>query len=623
MIPMIFAGILTCTSVMMISQGVEVYSYEKSDKSNALYFVYLCISGAINNISYACMSLITNSVALEIVWAITWFSMMLFMAAAIHVYAEYTGVSEKGSSLCGSIILYAGVILYLVDIFTGNIFVLDTAWGYCMKISSIFTQIVYEIICVIFIASVICMLFVYSKTCNRKRTRALLKYLAASAILVLLSGVVELFMMISDMPVFPCHTFSYFAMILLLGKAYLKHDALKIRIEDYREFLQATKTDPAAICDDEGKVVFINKCAEIIMIEEKELPIGKELTDYFEMRDADEEELHRAHQGAFIIPAIYKLSGKRCNLSIQNVFDTYGEVFTSIVTIYRLEYKQPLLGEAVEAVTDVTVDADSEDVLVALGAKILLVDDSLSGIALLESAMKPYQMHCTKAASGAEALNLVQANAYDMIFVNHVMTDMDGIETTRRIRELDGEYYRKVPIVLCTSNKIEDSLDDFLHARFSDYIYKPISGKQLSDVLTRWLWTRTAELKDKKPERGSLFDIEEISSTKVAEYIGENMTLYQKMLSTFLTDMEETLKDLNQVYQNSEMRKVEIYMHAVRNACNSIGAIDLSDMAGGMEQACKAANHEYVAANIEQFLRDMNQLLCHIEEYLKKRSNKA
>lgn len=622
MIPMIFAGALACTSVMMISQGIEVYSYEKTDKTNALHFMYLCIAAAINNISYAIMSMVANLVVLEIIWAFTWFSMLLFMSAAIHEYACYTDTPKKGSSLCSSVILYAGVILYLLDTFMGDNSVIKTPWGYWMKIGSIYTKIVYVIICVVFMGAVIYMLSAYSRTCKRKRMRAILRMLIVSAILIFFGGAAEVYMFLSGMSVFPFHTFSGFFVIMILGRVYRKHDTLIIRLEDYKEFLQTANSDPAAICDDCGKVLFINKCAEIILIEEKRTGIGEFLTDYFDMNGLGADEFRQGHQGTFIIPAIYKSTGKRCNLSIQNVFDSYGEVLTSIVTIYRLEYKRPLLNEGNTTDTAVTIDADSEDTQVTMGARVLLVDDSLSGIALLESAMKPYQMQCAKAASGAEALGMVRENAYDMIFINHVMNGMNGIETARRIRDLDGDYYRKVPIVLCTSNKIEDTLDDFLHARFSDYLYKPISGKQLSDVLTRWLWARTAELKEKKQDTGALLDIEEISSTKVMEYIGKNMKLYTKMLTTFLSDMGEMVKDLDKAYQQSEMRKVEIYMHAIRNACVSIGAMNLSDMAGGMEQACKASNYEYVAANIDYFLKDMNQFLHHIEEHLKKRSNK-
>lgn len=620
MIPMIFAGLMICTAVMMISKGVEVYSFEKTDKTNALYFVYLCIVGAVNNASYACMNLTSNVVALEIIWAFTWFSMILFMSCAIYVYAFYTDTS-KNISLCGSIVLYAGVILYLVDIYLGNKFVTYTIWGHCMMNSSAFTRIVYEIICMISAVSIWYMLYTYAKTCNNKRTKALFRLISVAGILLLLSGAAEFVMAFVGMQMIPLHTIAFFVAILLLGNAYKKHDSLTIRLEDYNEFLQASKTEPAAICDDSGKIIFINKCAEIIMMEEKELPIGKYLSDYFEMKGISTKEFHQNLQGSFIIPAIYNLTRKRCNLSIQNVFDTYGEVFTSIVTVYRLEYTPPILNDGnINTIQPAVVDY--EVTLDAVDSNVLLVDDSQSGMALLESAMKPYQMKYAKAASGAEAIALIQENAYDMVFVNHMMSGMDGFETTRRIRDLDGEYYKKVPIVLCTSNKIEDSLDDFLHARFSDYIYKPISGKQLSDVLTRWLWTKTADLKTKREEKGALVSIEGISSARVAEYIGKNMKLYTKMLTLFLSDMEEKLKDLNQCYQKFELRKIEIYMHAIRNACSSIGAMDLSDMAGSMEQACKAVNQEYVASNIEEFLRTLNQLLKNIEEYLKKRSNK-
>ena len=101
--------------------------------------------------------------------------------------------------------------------------------------------------------------------------------------------------------------------------------------------------------------------------------------------------------------------------------------------------------------------------------------------------MKPFDMQVDTAKSGMEALAKVQEKKYHLIFMDHMMPEMDGIETANRIRELEDSYYKDVPIIALTANAINGAREMFIEEGLNDYIAKPINMKELSDKILEWL----------------------------------------------------------------------------------------------------------------------------------------
>lgn len=123
----------------------------------------------------------------------------------------------------------------------------------------------------------------------------------------------------------------------------------------------------------------------------------------------------------------------------------------------------------------------------APNAKVLIVDDNLVNRKVAAGLMKPFSMQIDNAKSGEEAIEMVKQKEYHLIFMDHMMPDMDGVEATHIIRSMDGEYYRNVPIIALTANAISGVKEMFLAEGMNDFIAKPIDFKELSEKILNWL----------------------------------------------------------------------------------------------------------------------------------------
>ena len=123
----------------------------------------------------------------------------------------------------------------------------------------------------------------------------------------------------------------------------------------------------------------------------------------------------------------------------------------------------------------------------APGARVLIVDDNLVNRKVAAGLMRPFAMQIDTAKSGEEAIEMIKQKEYHLIFMDHMMPDMDGVETTHVIRELEGEYYKNVPIIALTANAISGVKEMFLEEGMNDFIAKPINTKELSEKILSWL----------------------------------------------------------------------------------------------------------------------------------------
>lgn len=122
----------------------------------------------------------------------------------------------------------------------------------------------------------------------------------------------------------------------------------------------------------------------------------------------------------------------------------------------------------------------------AKGSRILIVDDNQINLAVLEGLMKDYEVELDCAISGKRALKMIRAKEYDLILLDHLMPEMDGIETLGHIRDMGGRY-EKLPVVALTANVSGDSRRRYMQAGFSDFLEKPISVPELERVLEEFL----------------------------------------------------------------------------------------------------------------------------------------
>ncbi|MDR1701645.1 MAG: response regulator, partial [Sporomusaceae bacterium] len=189
-------------------------------------------------------------------------------------------------------------------------------------------------------------------------------------------------------------------------------------------------------------------------------------------------------------------------------------------------------------------------------AKILIVDDVALNLKVIEGLLLPYKMELTLCENGFDAIAALKAARYDLVFMDHMMPHLDGIETTQRIRSEAGEYYQKVPIIALTANAVIGAKEMFLQQGLNDFISKPINIVELNNMLERWLPREkqepfTVEPRVKSPVsappetlQAIPIQLEGVDIQRGISLTGGSLGRYVKILGIFSKNMLEKINQL-------------------------------------------------------------------------------
>ena len=169
-------------------------------------------------------------------------------------------------------------------------------------------------------------------------------------------------------------------------------------------------------------------------------------------------------------------------LEVQSV---YGEGSTfSVRILQRVDSFRPMGTLLLDGISSVKME---ENHFVAPSARVLIVDDTLVNLRIIRELLKRIEVKTDLAANGRDALNMVQRKKYDIIFVDHIMPEMDGIETLQKIKEMPQELNSKAPIIALTANAVVGSREFYLNAGFTDYLPKPVDAIVLENMIEKYL----------------------------------------------------------------------------------------------------------------------------------------
>jgi CheY-like chemotaxis protein len=119
--------------------------------------------------------------------------------------------------------------------------------------------------------------------------------------------------------------------------------------------------------------------------------------------------------------------------------------------------------------------------------EVLVVDDNFMNLKIAKKILETYRLNVDTVLSGKEALEKLLMKEYSMVFMDYMMPEMDGIETTKQLRNLEAEYCRTVPVVALTANAIKGAKETMLEEGFDDYLSKPIVTAELEKILRKYL----------------------------------------------------------------------------------------------------------------------------------------
>jgi len=260
---------------------------------------------------------------------------------------------------------------------------------------------------------------------------------------------------------------------------------------------------------------------------------------------------------------------------------------------------------------------------IAPGVKILSVDDVNTNLNVLEGLLRPYKVQVISCKSGMEALEAMKAAPYDLVFMDHMMLEMDGIETTKRIRALSGNYpyMEKIPIIALSANAVLGTKEMFLNSGLDDFLSKPIDLVKLHDILIKWIpedkWEK-AEENDSQKEKEPInsIKIKGVNVNKGIAMTGGTIENYVKTLAVFHKDGLEKIKEIKSCLEAANLPLYTIYVHALKSASANIGAESLSEAARVLEEAGKEGNMPLIQSKSIVLLADLEELLNNVNTFL-------
>ncbi|MDD6570907.1 MAG: response regulator [Thermoflexaceae bacterium] len=262
-------------------------------------------------------------------------------------------------------------------------------------------------------------------------------------------------------------------------------------------------------------------------------------------------------------------------------------------------------------------------------AKILVVDDNEMNLKVFLGLLKNHGMQIDTAMSGKECLARMEQNAYHMIFMDHLMPEMDGVETLRRIRELKTNRSKDAVIIILTANAVSGAREMFLEEGFADYLSKPIIAVKLEKMIQKYL---PAELllrndpgqKEEIPVTTGAHDEDAQSENSLVDWkkgkalCMEDEEFYREMLQLFLDSPSAV--ELGRYYEESDFENYRIKIHAMKTNLANLGAASASEMAKQLELALKNENNvSYVQEHHDEFMVVYESVVSEVKAYMERR----
>ena len=269
---------------------------------------------------------------------------------------------------------------------------------------------------------------------------------------------------------------------------------------------------------------------------------------------------------------------------------------------------------------------------VAPNARILVVDDNAMNISVVEGLLKSTQIQVDKASGGLEALEKCENTYYDLILMDHMMPNIDGIETLHRLKAIDGPNV-DTPVIVLTANAVAGAKEMYENEGFIDYMSKPIQGKPLEEKILQYLpENRYVLVEYDKVEQDlysklwdavareirSEYDFKLIDVRSAVESAEGSKETFRFLLQSFYDNSDKCKHDITTSYEHEDYKNYTIYVHALKSTSKMIGALGLSEKAKALEMAGKDNDIDFIRANHADLLPLYDSIIAEIADYLEK-----
>lgn len=265
-------------------------------------------------------------------------------------------------------------------------------------------------------------------------------------------------------------------------------------------------------------------------------------------------------------------------------------------------------------------------------ANILVVDDVEMNQKVVKGLLKETGIQVDTAESGRECLEYVKEKNYNISFLDHLMPEMDGIETLQHMNELTDNINIDTPVIMLTANAIIGVKEEYLKAGFTDYLSKPIQETEFLEMLLKYLpeelicqKEQKAEVKDEKQpestakakeeEKGYMQQLEEVKGLEVQigiSYCMKDEEFYIEMLKEYIRI--DRAPKLRQLFDEEDWENYRTLVHGIKSTSLNIGAVHLSREAEAMEFAAQEKSLDYVNAHHMDIINEYTELTDSLKE---------
>lgn len=277
----------------------------------------------------------------------------------------------------------------------------------------------------------------------------------------------------------------------------------------------------------------------------------------------------------------------------------------------------------------------SQTLFTAPGAKVLAVDDSTMNLAVIKGLLKRTEMELDCAESGKEALELTRSKKYDIILMDHMMPELDGVETLHLLRADKKNENRNATVIALTANAVAGCKEMYAGYGFDDYFTKPILADKLEELLLLHLpgelVHRTGEKEEensqeREKEREEMQDNNSVNDYKAEgenvpeellvidhelglSYCMDSEELYEEILGEFEKQVKEYLPKLDACFEAQDLGQYAILTHALKGSTLNIGASAFSKLSLSHELAAKEENGGFVKEKYASYRAALVKLL--------------
>ena len=351
----------------------------------------------------------------------------------------------------------------------------------------------------------------------------------------------------------------------------------------------------------------------------KEEDIGRLYDSFQRVDESRNRNIEGTGLGLSITMRLLNLMGSRLEVE-----SAYGEGSDFYFYLEQEQLDDEILGEDIQKYCEKVrgeISVSTEQ-FYAPDAKILVVDDNEMNLKVFLGLLKNHGMQIDTAMSGKECLARIEQNAYHMIFMDHLMPEMDGVETLRQIRELKTNRSKDAVIIILTANAVSGAREMFLEEGFADYLSKPIIAVNLEKMIQKYLpeellTNNDLEQKNKIPAtsdeaaRSAPSENGLVSWEKGKAFFMGDEELYREMLQAFLES--SSAMELRQYYEESDFDNYRIKIHAMKANLANIGAMSVSDKAKQLELALVNENNvSYVQENHDEFMKEYERVVSEV-----------